>query len=76
MLYRAGVPIKVIQKRLGHSKYQTTADWYLERDQEAARKAAKIQSEFLAGWTKKHPANVAASVAVSGDKKSSAVVSC
>jgi integrase len=75
MLYRAGVPIKVIQKRLGHSKYQTTADWYLERDQEAARKAAKIQSEFLAGWTKKHPANVAASVAVSGDKKSSAVVS-
>lgn len=75
MLYRAGVPIKVIKKRLGHSKSQTTADWYLERDQEAARKAARIQSEFLAGWTKKHPANVAASVAVSGDKKSSAVVS-
>ena len=71
MLYRAGVPIKVIQKRLGHSKYQTTADWYIERDHKAAGHAAKIQSKLLAGWTKKHPANVAASVAVGGDKESS-----
>ena len=70
MLYRAGVPIKVIQKRLGHSKYQTTADWYIEHDPEAARQASKIQSELLSGWTKKHPANVAASVAVGGDKES------
>jgi integrase len=59
MLYRAGVPIKVIQKRLGHSKYQTTGDWYIERDPEAAKQASKIQSELLAGWTKKHPTNVA-----------------
>lgn len=59
MLYRAGVSINVIQKRLGHSTYQTTADWYLERDHEGARNAAKIHSELLAGWTKKHPANVA-----------------
>ncbi len=76
MLYRAGVPIKVIQKRLGHSKYQTTADWYIERDQKAAGHAAKIQSELLAGWTKKHPANVAASVAVNGDKESPIDVNC
>ncbi|MGD0663257.1 MAG: site-specific integrase [Syntrophorhabdales bacterium] len=76
MLYRAGVPIKVIQKRLGHSKYQTTADWYIERDPKAARQAAKIQSELLAGWTKKHPANVAVSVAVNGVKSSSVDVSC
>ena len=76
MLYRAGVPIKVIQKRLGHSKYQTTADWYVEHDDSGARKAAKIHSKLLHGWTKKHPANVAANVAVSGDKESSADVSC
>ena len=79
MLYRAKVPIKVIQRRLGHSKYQTTADWYIEHDHKAAGHAAKIQSKLLAGWTKKHPANVsasvAASVAVSGDKQSSIDVS-
>jgi len=76
MLYRAGVPLKVIQKRLGHSKYQTTADWYIERDLELARQASKIQSELLADWTKKHPANVAVNVAVTGDKESFADVSC
>jgi len=75
MLYGAGVPIKVIQKRLGHSKYQTTADWYIERDLESARQASRIQSELLADWTKKHPANVAVNVAVTGDKGSFADVS-
>lgn len=52
------------------SKYQTTADWYIERDLELARQASKIQSELLADWTKKHPANVAVNVAVTGDKES------
>jgi len=47
MLYRAGVPIKVIQARLGHSRWQTTADWYIESDREGEREAANVASRLL-----------------------------
>jgi hypothetical protein len=47
MLYRAGVPIKVIQARLGHSRWQTTADWYIESDTEGEREAANVASRLL-----------------------------
>jgi len=47
MLYRAGVPIKVIQNRLGHSRWQTTADWYIESDREGEREAANVASRLL-----------------------------
>lgn len=47
MLYRAGVPIKVIQARLGHSRWQTTADWYIESDREGEREAANVASQLL-----------------------------
>ena len=47
MLYRAGVPIKVIQARLGHSRWQTTADWYIESDREGEREAAIVASRLL-----------------------------
>jgi len=47
MLYRAGVKIDVIQARLGHSRWQTTADWYIENHAEGEREAAKIASGLL-----------------------------
>ena len=47
----------------------------IEHDDRGAKKAAKIHSELLHGWTKKHPANVAANVAVGDDKESSADIS-
>jgi len=47
MLYRADVPIKVIQARLGHSRWQTTADWYIESDMEGEREAANVASRLL-----------------------------
>jgi integrase len=47
MLYRAGVPIKIIQARLGHSRWQTTADWYVETDIEGEREAAMVASRLL-----------------------------
>jgi len=47
MLYRAGVPINVIQARLGHSRWQTTADWYIESDREGEREAANVASRLL-----------------------------
>ena len=49
MLYRAGVPIKVIQARLGHSRWQTTADWYIENHTEGEREAADVALE-APGW--------------------------
>lgn len=47
MLYRAGVPVKVIQARLGHSKWETTADWYVEFSREGEREAAEVISHLL-----------------------------
>jgi integrase len=47
MLYRAGVPINVIQARLGHSRWQTTADWYIENHTEGERAAADVASRLL-----------------------------
>ena len=47
MLYRAGVPVKVIQARLGHSKWETTADWYVEFSREGEREAAEVISNLL-----------------------------
>jgi hypothetical protein len=47
MLYEAGVPIKVIQARLGHSRWQTTADWYIESNREGEREAANIAARLL-----------------------------
>jgi len=47
MLYRAGVPIKDIQARLGHSRWQTTADWYIEENDQGQQNAAEIASRFL-----------------------------
>jgi len=49
MLYRAGVPLKDIQARFGHSRYLTTAEWYIEEDSEGQRAAAEIASGFLRG---------------------------
>jgi len=49
MLYRAGVPLKDIQARMGHSRYPTTAEWYIENDSEGQRAAAQIASGFLRG---------------------------
>ena len=49
MLYRAGVPIKLIQARLGHSRWQTTADWYIEDHAEGERAAADVASKLLGG---------------------------
>jgi len=47
MLYRAGVPVKVIQARLGHSKWETAADWYVEFSREGERQAAEVISHLL-----------------------------
>jgi len=69
------VPIKVIQKRLDIQSTKPQPIGISSATIEAAGHAAKVQSELLAGWTKKHPANVAATVAVSGDKESSVDVS-
>jgi hypothetical protein len=41
------VPIKVIQARLGHSRWHTTADWYIESDREGGREAANVASRLL-----------------------------
>jgi hypothetical protein len=53
MLYRAGVKINVIQARLGHSRWQTTADWYIENHAEGERTAADVASKLLDGWERK-----------------------
>lgn len=46
-LKEAGVDIKDIQARLGHSRYQTTADWYIEESNRDQQKAAEIASTLL-----------------------------
>jgi len=72
MLYRAGVPIKVIQARLGHSRWQTTADWYIESDMEGEREAANIASGLLeAGKGRQDDSSqiVSATVSVKLDKQ-------
>jgi integrase len=47
MLYRAGVPLEDIQARLGHSCWQTTADWYIEENDAGQQNAAEIASCFM-----------------------------
>jgi hypothetical protein len=37
----------VIQNRLGHSRWHTTADWYIESDREGEREAANVASRLL-----------------------------
>ncbi len=67
MLYRAGVPIKVIQNRLGHPRWQTTADWYIESDREGEREAAHVASRLLeAGKGSQDDLSQIVSVTVSG----------
>ena len=58
MLYRAGVKINVIQARLGHSRWQTTADWYIENHAEGERAAADVASKLLDGWERKEEVSV------------------
>ena len=58
MLYRAGVKIDVIQARLGHSRWQTTADWYIENHAEGERAAADVASKLLDGWERKEEVSV------------------
>ena len=47
MLYRAGVPIKDIQARLGHSRWEVTANWYVEASTKGEQEAAEIAASFL-----------------------------
>jgi hypothetical protein len=47
MLYRAGVPVKVTQARLGHLKWETAADWYEEFSRDGERQAAVVISHLL-----------------------------
>ena len=73
MLYRAGVKINVIQARLGHSRWQTTADWYIENHAEGERAAADVASKLLDGWERKEEVSVAKccrNVAVRLDRRS------
>jgi len=47
MLCRAGVPLKDIQARLGHSLWQTTANWYIEEHDQGQQNAAEVASSFM-----------------------------
>jgi site-specific recombinase XerD len=71
MLHRAGVDVKAIQSRLGHSRWQTTADWYIENDNAADRKAAELASHFVA----KSGSNCYHNCYQKGDSKSPSSVS-
>ena len=44
-----GVPVKILQKLMGHAHYQTTADIYAHVDQQPRRQAAKQIAEKLLG---------------------------
>lgn len=46
MLYRASVPLKDIQARLGRSRWQTTADWCIEGNA-GQQNAAEINMYLL-----------------------------
>lgn len=49
MLFRAGVKINVVRAGLGHSRWQTTADWCIENHVEGVRAALDVATKLLAG---------------------------
>ncbi len=74
MLYRTGLPIKVIQARLGHSRWQTTADWHIESRShtEGEREAAYVASQLLEAGSEKgsdSPRIVSPNVSLKVDKR-------
>jgi hypothetical protein len=72
MLYEAGVPMEVIQAKPGRSRWQTTADWYIESDREGEREAANVASRLLEvgeGRQSDSPRIVSATLSVKLDKR-------
>ena len=49
MLYYEGVPLKVIQQRLGHADMRTTARWYIHMQSVVEREGAQVASQLLDG---------------------------